>query len=181
MIAAPGHLPKLSALTDWERQFVDVYVSNGKKNATRAYMAAKPRVTYKTARVEAHKTLTRPNIQAAINELAEYTRTADYLLPRVVARLREIAFQDRYVSYPEGDPGAPCLPGLEDALKPVMVEVRHGDSINACKILLQIGGVDLVETLRVGGNIAVAGDVGFTPQMAELVKKVMADVRVANA
>lgn len=56
-------IPK--GFTVGQYEFALAYLANG-GNATRAYLVAHPAVTYGTAQVEGHRTLTRPNVRAFI-------------------------------------------------------------------------------------------------------------------
>lgn len=173
------NLPTLATLKPWQRQFVDAYVSDPKRNGTKAFLAAKPGVAYDSAHVGAHRLLRNVTILAAIKELEEYARSADNLLPRCVARLSQIAFQDRYVTKP--DPGEPVLPGLEEAMAPQVVKVQHGDSIQAVKALLQIGGVELVESLSLRGRVGLDAEHDLSEGAMALFEKISGGPANANA
>lgn len=49
----------------FEKAFAEEWVNNG-HNSTQAYLKIKPHVTTETAKVEGHKYLTRPNVEAHI-------------------------------------------------------------------------------------------------------------------
>lgn len=69
-----GRVPAVSQATEapkkltyTQERFIDAYIDNG-GNATRAYLAARPGVTIRTAAVEGSKYLMNPEILAAIEE-----------------------------------------------------------------------------------------------------------------
>lgn len=92
------------ALTPKQRAFVDAYLASG--NATQAYAAAGYKGRGTTARVEAHRNLTKPNIQAALAERRAQLARANAVTPeRVIAELALIGFSDLhdYVTWgPDG-------------------------------------------------------------------------------
>ncbi len=156
-------LPKYYALTPFERAFVDAYVSDPRRNITRAYMAANSNVKYDSARTEGPKLLAKPCIQEAVTELEERVASLKFNLPRVVARFQQIAFQDQYVS--AANPDEPPLPGMEECF-PVLV--KHSDSIAAAKLLLQVGGLKLPESLELSGSLEVKNQHELSPAALEL-------------
>lgn len=174
-----ANLPTYSRLRPERRQFVDAYVADPRRNGTRAYMAVHPKAKPGVAATSAWRLLKNVEIMAAIKELEEYTRSADNLLPKCVARLTQIAFHDRYIT--RAYPDEPVLPGLEKAMEPQVVKVAHGDSINATKILLQIGGVELVESLSLRGRVSADMEHGINQETMALFEKISGGAANADA
>lgn len=77
-------------LTIKQQQFCKFYIEN-KGNATKAYMKAFGTKKYDTAKVEAHVTLTKPNILKRIREIMEENGFNDVF---VDLELKKMIFQD---------------------------------------------------------------------------------------
>lgn len=171
-----AQLPAYSALNPFERGFVDNYVSDPRRNITAAYRAAKPKVQYDTARTEGSKLLAKPHIQAAVKELEERVASLSFNLPRVVAGLQQIAFQDQYLSTLAAD--EPPLPGMEGCF-PVLV--KHGDRVAASKLLLQVGGLKLPESLELSGALEVKNSHELSPAAMELMDALKGNCNKENS
>jgi hypothetical protein len=79
---------KLSPL---ERRFSSEYFANS-GNGTRAYLAAKPHVTRETAKVEASRLLTRPNVKAELERLNnEVTQSALVTRTEFINRMQTLS------------------------------------------------------------------------------------------
>lgn len=87
--------PKQVELTEKEEHFCREYVCDAGLNATRAYRSAFSGVSYNTAKTESCKLLTKPYIQARIEELKqERYRRLEINPERVLFEVSKMAFYD---------------------------------------------------------------------------------------
>lgn len=156
-------LPELEALSHLERRFVNFYVADPKRNRTQA--AIKAGYSEKSARSKASQLLTKVNISEAVKALETNLRSEAELLPKMVARLSQLGFNDRYVATAPSDP---LLPGLEDAF---VCQVDHSVSLAAIKLLAQICGVGEPEKkgLEVSGEIFHSHE--LSPAVSDLLNR----------
>jgi phage terminase small subunit len=88
------------AVTRAQKKFVARFIENDFRNATDAYLKAYPKASYDTARVEAAKCLTKPNIQEYMSGVLKETlarekiplekRIFDYWMKRAFYDITEI-------------------------------------------------------------------------------------------
>lgn len=116
--------PAAGPLSDADRAFVDAYLLD--PNATKAYRAVHPGVTYSTARSQGHRLMTRPDIAAEIRAGRRAQRHhAGIHARRVVAELARIAFAD-VIDLVDADgnllPLSKVPPGCRAAIRSVTVK-----------------------------------------------------------
>jgi hypothetical protein len=88
------------AVTRAQKRFIARYIENDFRNATEAYRAAYPKASYDTARVQASRLLTKPNIQEHLSAVIAETlkreklplekRLFDYWMRRAFYDVTEI-------------------------------------------------------------------------------------------
>ena len=131
--------PEFVGLKPMQIAFVEHLVADPNRNRTKAALKAGLTDNASSAAVIGRRLFKTVKIQEAIRALEVWVRSEDELLPRMVARLKQLAFEDRYVLE---SPDQPALPGLEDA---VYCQVKHADAISAIKELSRICGVGAPE------------------------------------
>lgn len=81
-------------LTERERRFVALYLSNG-QNATHAYQALSPAASFNTAKRNGHDLFHRPAVQAALAKaIGKATEKLEISAERVLQEFARIAFSD---------------------------------------------------------------------------------------
>lgn len=182
--------PEFEALKEVERRFVAAYVSDPKRNGTRAAMAAGYEVgeNRASAAVAASRLLRKDKIIEAVRALEKQVASEGDLLPRMVATLRGIAFTDlRDVMRWDGrgkislipsdklEPGAAAaiasiqdiqeesqrrLPGLEDDEEAAVNIIRRHVKLHDRMAAMKL----LAQITGVGGaervEMTVSGDLG---------------------
>lgn len=85
--------PKYKALTPGQQAFVDAYLIS--PNAVQSYRIAFPGTTYRTAAVQAHRLLKKPNIRAEIQAARrDLQRRTQVTARKVISEIANIAFAD---------------------------------------------------------------------------------------